>query len=166
MNLKWFSGAQPIDLSHDEKLQIINLFQEQTGEVYTIHSLNCLQIPSWEGNVLLKDELSNSIEGVFWSHPIGQNTVRIAAFVLSERVQNQGIGTSIWEFCCSQFNQQGYEHLILEVRGDNLRAISFYERKGLTINETLIGYYSSGPGYSMKGSLSKVQTDSKIEPRL
>lgn len=166
MSLQWNVSSRPIDLSQEHKLQIINLFQEQTGEKYTIHSLNCLQIPSWEGNLILENEQSNSIEGVFWSHPIGTNTVRVAAFVLSKEVQSQGIGTRIWEHCSKLFSQKGFSKIVLEVRGDNQRAISFYQRKGLKINETLLGYYSSGPGYSMEGLLSNVQADSKIQSKL
>lgn len=153
MNLEWITGRRPSELSSQEKVQVIDLFEKQTGEQYTIHSLNALNIPEWFGNLLLRDSKTNSIKGVFWSHPVGHESVRIAAFVLSNETQNQGIGASIWRHCVNLFFDHGYQTLRLEVRSDNERALSFYQHRGLTISETLTGYYAAGPGYLMTGWL-------------
>lgn len=153
MNLQWTTGRRPSELSTQEKMQVIDLFEKQTGEQYTIHSLNSLNIPEWFGNLLLRDSVTNSIKGVFWSHPVGQESVRIAAFVLSNETQNQGIGTNIWSHCVNLFSEHGYQSLRLEVRSDNERALSFYQHRGLNISETLTGYYAAGPGYLMTGRL-------------
>ena len=153
MNLEWTIGCRPSELSPHEKMQVIDLFEKQTGEQYTIHSLNSLNIPEWYGNLLLRDSITKTIKGVFWSHPVGHESVRIAAFVLSDETQNQGIGTSIWSHCVNLFLEQGYQTLRLEVRSDNERALSFYQHRGLIISETLTGYYAAGPGYLMTGRL-------------
>jgi len=160
MNLEWTPGCRPSELSIEEKVQVIDLFEKQTGERYTIHSLNALVIPEWYGNLLLRDSFTNSIKGVFWSHPVGYESVRIAAFVLANDTQNQGIGTSIWKHCVNLFSNHGYQTLRLEVRSDNERALSFYHHKGLVISETLTGYYAAGPGYLMTGSLPSMQSAS------
>ena len=152
MSWSWELSIPPIELQLHEKNDIIELFLEETDEIYSIHSLNCLQIPKWEGNVVLKNE-DKQITGVFWSHPVGLHTVRIAAFVLHRQFQNKGIGSNIWQHMIDTFQALGFKEIILEVRADNEQALSFYQQRGMNIIRTLEGYYSAGLGYSMKGDL-------------
>ena len=50
---------------------------------------------------------------------------------------------------------EGYTHVQLEVKANNTGAQRFYNQRGLQVEQTLEGYYQSGLGYMMKGSLPR-----------
>ena len=53
--------------------------------------------------------------------------------------------------------QKGSGALQLEVKAENTGAQRFYERRGLSVEQELKGYYQSGLGYMMRGPLKPPQ---------
>ena len=49
-------------------------------------------------------------------------------------------------------------------RQDNLDAQRFYQRRGLSIQQELVGYYQSGLGYMMRGPLESPHVEKNYSP--
>lgn len=52
------------------------------------------------------------------------------AFQIYEKFQNQGLGKSSFAYILTYIYESGCSHILLEVRGDNTKAIHIYERFG------------------------------------
>ena len=150
--LAWVPCPTPSELTGTDCQTVLDLFWNETGEVYTETSVRLLPIPEWPGNLMLIDQASPqpTIEGVLWATPFKDDIVRIAAFVLHDRHQGQGWGSRVWAKFVESMLQEGYGQVQLEVKAANHRAQSFYQRRGLTVQTELVGYYSSGLGYMMR----------------
>ena len=152
----WTLGTQPVHLSQTQVNQLITLFKEETGEVYSEHSIRHLPIPQWGGNLFLKhvDATDDRIYGVIWSTPFQADIVRVAAFVISKVCQNQGYGSQAWNLFTIAALEAGFQHVQLEVKADNEGAQRFYQRRNMSVQRRLDDYYSSGLGFMMKGPLA------------
>ena len=158
-HLQWVKGTEPLKLTPQHCQQVLALFLNETGEVYSPASVRHLPIPSWGGNLILVDleeAEPRTIRGVLWATPFKDDIVRIAAFVIAAEHQNNGFGGQAWRFFSQAAIEGGYRHVQLEVKADNTAAQRFYQRRSLEIKVPLEGYYQSGLGYMMRGPLGLV----------
>jgi len=153
--MAWVPCDEPRHLSDQECQDVLKLFLEETGEQYVESSVRHLPIPAWGGNMKLVDLSLNQppIEGVLWATPFMDDIVRVAAFVVHRRHQSKGFGSQAWSQFTQHATEAGFVRVQLEVKAANTRAQSFYVQRGLTVQDSLIGYYASGPGYMMRGPL-------------
>jgi len=153
--MAWVPCDEPRHLSEQECQDVLKLFLEETGEQYVESSVRHLPIPAWGGNMKLVDLSLNQppIEGVLWATPFMDDIVRVAAFVVHRRHQSKGFGSQAWSQFTQHATEAGFVRVQLEVKAANTRAQSFYVQRGLTVQDSLIGYYASGPGYMMRGPL-------------
>lgn len=154
-SMAWVPCDEPRHLSDQECQDVLKLFLEETGEQYVESSVRHLPIPAWGGNMKLVDLSLNQppIEGVLWATPFMDDIVRVAAFVVHRRHQSKGFGSQAWSQFTQHATEAGFVRVQLEVKAANTRAQSFYVQRGLTVQDSLIGYYASGPGYMMRGPL-------------
>ena len=152
MSCNWILGPEPSKLSNIQVEMIRRLFLEETGEVYIPESIRTLPVPDWQGNLLLTDD-EGEIRGVMWSTPFKDDTIRIVAFVIDSSNRGRGLGSVAWEKVVDVAKNLGKSHIQLEVKADNEFAIQFYVNRGLKIKKELVGYYSSGLGYMMRGEI-------------
>lgn len=155
-SMAWVPCDEPRHLSDQECQDVLKLFLEETGEQYVESSVRHLPIPAWGGNMKLVDLSLNQppIEGVLWATPFMDDIVRVAAFVVHRRHQSKGFGSQAWSQFTQHATEAGFVRVQLEVKAANTRAQSFYVQRGLTVQDSLIGYYASGPGYMMRGPLA------------
>ncbi len=156
-NLHWIEGIEPLNLTPQHCQQVLTLFLNETGEVYSPASVRHLPIPSWGGNLVLVDLEENeprTIQGVLWATPFKDDIVRIAAFVIASDHQDKGMGGAAWRLFSKAAFEKGYRQVQLEVKAENTAAQRFYIRRFLEIKLPLEGYYQSGLGYMMRGPIS------------
>lgn len=153
--MEWVPCPSPSDLTSSECQTVLDLFWNETGEVYSETTVRLLPVPAWSGNMMLvnKEHEQPVIEGVLWATPFKDDIVRIAAFVLHRRHQGKGWGTLAWERFVKTMVDEGYGQVQLEVKAANHRAQAFYQQRGMSIQRELVGYYASGLGYMMRGPL-------------
>lgn len=152
----WIQGIEPKHMSPDACRQVLSLFLKETGEQYSDASVRHLPIPNWEGNLILKEETQSDespIIGLLWATPFMDDIVRVAAFVIHSERQGSGLGSEAWNRFVDAALKAGYKRVQLEVKATNTRAQRFYQRRGLTVQKNLEGYYQSGLGYMMRGPL-------------
>ena len=152
----WTQGIEPQNMSKVACGQVLTLFLNETGEVYSETSVRHLPIPNWEGNLILRDDSHSGegpIIGLLWATPFMDDIVRIAAFVIHSKQQGAGLGSEAWNRFVDAALKAGYKRVQLEVKAANTRAQRFYQRRGMTVQKKLEGYYQSGMGYMMRGPL-------------
>jgi len=69
---------------------------------------------------------------------------RLYNIVINPSLHGRGIGSKLIEACQKETIRHGCSSITLEVRTDNRRAISFYQRHGFIRVKTAPGYYSDG----------------------
>lgn len=156
--MAWVPGPSPKSLASGQIRDVVELFLHETGEVYAEASVVSLPIPEWNGNLVYVDTEQaepRTIHGVLWATPFKDGIVRVAAFVLRKDHQNHGHGGQAWHMFQRAAVDEGYTHVQLEVKANNTGAQRFYNQRGLQVEQTLEGYYQSGLGYMMKGSLPR-----------
>ena len=152
MDARWCLGPSPKSLD-DANIEIIKqLFLDQTGERYNGASVRSLPIPEWGGNLVLLDT-NNMIRGLLWANKFNEKRVRVVAFAIDSEFKGNGFGSQGWDLLVEAARGDGHSEIQLEVRGDNQFAMDFYRRRGLKIFTTLEGYYKSGIGYVMRGTI-------------
>lgn len=152
----WTQGIEPQHMTSVACRQVLTLFLNETGEQYSDASVRYLPIPNWEGNLILKDETQSGespIIGLLWATPFMDDIVRVAAFVIHSEFQGNGLGSEAWNQFVDASLKAGYKRVQLEVKASNKRAQRFYQRRGMTVQKKLEGYYQSGLGYMMRGPL-------------
>ena len=88
------SGQALLDLHPQAVNDVINLFRNETGEVYAEASVRHLPIPVWDANLVLVDldqDQPFTIQGVM-GDPFKDDIVRVAAFVIASKHQGKGVG--------------------------------------------------------------------------
>ena len=152
----WQQGIEPKNMTSAACNQILTLFFTETGERYTEASVRHLPIPNWKGNLILTDASNDgppAVLGLLWATPFKDDIVRVAAFVIDSSYQGLGLGSLAWNRFVEAALNAGYRRVQLEVKANNIRAQRFYERRGMTVQKHLEGYYQSGLGYMMQGPL-------------
>ena len=165
--MAWVPGKRPLDYTSNDVKRVMELFLHETGERYAEASLRHLPIPEWDANLVLinlDEQPSSNIRGVLYGTPFKDDIIRVAAFVISEEHQRKGLGGQAWRRLCVEAWKKGFRRVQLEVKADNLDAQRFYERRGLKIQQELVGYYQSGLGYMMQGPLSNPSAEKDYSP--
>mgnify|MGYP001363085298 FL=1 len=155
-SMAWLQGGSLLDYTDEAVQDVINLFLNETGERYAEASVRHLPIPVWDANLVLVDldqEPPRTIQGVFFGTPFKENIVRVAAFVIAAKHQGNDHGTEAWNRFNKEVWMKGFRQVQLEVKAENTGAQRFYQRRGLTVQTELNGYYQSGLGYMMRGPL-------------
>ena len=155
-SMAWIPGQALLDLHPLAVNDVINLFRNETGEVYAEASVRHLPIPVWDGNLVLVDldqDQPFTIQGVMWATPFKDDIVRVAAFVIAAKHQGKALGTEAWQRFSKEAWRKGFRQVQLEVKADNTNAQRFYTRRGMTVRQELHGYYQSGLGFMMRGPL-------------
>lgn len=156
-NIQWVYGIEPQLMPDAWRERIVELFLQETGELYADVSLSALNIPKWEGNLLLVDQETypeaSSLHGLLWSLPFLESGIRIAAFVVSRQHQSKGLGGKAWTHLLQHAQSLGKETIQLEVKAENTRAQKFYRLRGMEVVKQIEHYYQSGPGLVMKGTI-------------
>ncbi len=156
-SLDWIQGGSLLDYTSEAVQDVIDLFLNETGERYAEASVRHLPIPVWDANLVLVDleqEPPRTIQGVFFGTPFKDNIVRVAAFVIAAEHQGSDHGTEAWNRFNKEVWKKGFRQVQLEVKANNTGAQRFYQRRGLTVQSELKGYYQSGLGYMMRGPIS------------
>ena len=149
---RWCLGPTPRTLD-DSNIEIVRqLFLDQTGERYARESVRTLPIPEWGGNLVLLDS-NNMLRGLLWANKFSKDRVRIVAFAIDSDYKGRGYGAQAWDLLVEASRGDGHKEIQLEVRADNEFAIEFYKRRGLETISVLEGYYQSGIGYVMRGTI-------------
>jgi ribosomal-protein-alanine acetyltransferase len=79
---------------------------------------------------------------------------RLYNIAVTPRIQGKGLGTQLLKECELEAARRQCDVLSLEVRSDNRSAITFYEKHGYKIEDTLPDYYEDGAsGYKMTKKL-------------
>ncbi len=154
MNPHWIIGKSPKILDSSVIENIKQLFLQETGEVYFEGSIRSLPIQDWGGNLLLVDRNnSNRIKGLLWATKFSKERARIVAFAIDKELQGQGFGSEAWNLFIQACVEDGHSEVQLEVKADNKSAIDFYRKRGLKVIDKLEGYYQSGLGLVMRGTV-------------
>ena len=158
--MAWLPGLRPLDYNSAAVTEVIRLFKQETGEQYAEASVRHLPIPQWDGNlglVDLEEDEPRTIQGVFFGTPFMDDIVRVAAFVIAREHQGHALGSTAWQRFNAEAWRKGFRRVQLEVKAENTGAQRFYERRGLSVEQLLEGYYQSGLGYMMRGPLKPPQ---------
>ena len=167
VHMAWVPGGRPLDYTAKHLEHVLTLLLQETGERYAEASLRHLPIPEWDANLILVDldeEQPRGIHGVLYGTPFKGDIVRVAAFVVSKEHQRKSLGGQAWDRFCNEAWAKGFRHVQLEVKADNLDAQRFYQRRGLSIQQELVGYYQSGLGYMMRGPLESPHAEKNYSP--
>lgn len=156
-DIQWVYGLKPESMTSQWRQKIIDLFHNETQEVYHESSLLKLSIPEWDGNLMLIDRDTypdaSSLKGILWCKPFMDDSVRVVAFVLDEEFQSLGHGSKAWKYMTTRLKNQGKNHIQLEVKCSNLEAQKFYRNRGMEIIRRIDLYYKTEHGYMMRGNL-------------
>jgi len=90
-------------------------------------------------------ELGSTVAGaayVLWRKRHG--AARLYNIAVDPHFQGMKLGAKLLEECELEAARRGCRAMTLEVRQDNERAITFYERKGFTVTRSLPDYYEDG----------------------
>ncbi len=156
-DIQWVYGLKPESITIEWRDRIRELFLSETDETYKDSSLLALNIPEWEGNLMLIDRdkypEASSLKGVLWSKPFKTESTRIVAFVIDKEFQSKGYGSRAWSFMKKSMKKMGIKYIQLEVKCSNTKAQEFYRERGMEIISRIDMYYKNEHGYMMKGNL-------------
>ena len=156
-DIQWVYGLKPESLTIEWRDRIRELFLSETDEIYKDSSLLALNIPEWDGNLMLIDRdkypEASSLKGVLWSKPFMAESTRIVAFVIDKEFQSKGYGSRAWSYMQKKMKEMGIKYIQLEVKCSNTKAQEFYRERGMEIISRIDMYYKNEHGYMMKGNL-------------
>ena len=135
-----------------ERLENIRrLIVQTTGESYRIERLRELPLDGDFGRWVLSD--GNMDFGILWAMRLSDNCARVLAFSVDENLQGNGIGAEGWRHFALAAKGCGIRSVQLEVRQDNVPAITMYHRRGLRPRGCISGFYRGYDGWLMLGPL-------------
>jgi len=156
-DIQWVYGLKPESITVEWRDRIRELFLAETSEVYSDSSLLSLNIPEWDGNLMLIDRSSypdaSSLKGLLWSKPFKEDSTRVVAFVIEKGFQSNGHGGRAWSYMQKKMRGLGKKFVQLEVKCSNIKAQEFYRARGMEIVSRIDMYYKYEHGYMMRGRL-------------
>ncbi|BAB60382.1 N-terminal acetyltransferase complex subunit [ARD1] [Thermoplasma volcanium GSS1] len=104
-------------------------------------------------------QISDKIVGYIVAMPLNSQEIDIESIATDPDFRKRSIGTRLIARIENESKSLGYRNIILEVRKENIEAISFYSRLGFNIKEFIVNYYEeyyrgSRDAYRMVKSLS------------
>ncbi len=131
--------------------RICDLIRQTTGEVYNINRLRNLPLNEEFGRWVLSDGKNDL--GILWAMKLSNNCARVLAFSVSLQLQGDGNGAEGWRHFARSAKASGIREVQLEVRQDNVAAITMYQRRGLHPKGYISGFYRGNDGWLMRGPL-------------
>ena len=74
--------------------------------------------------------VDNNNIGSAWLETVDENTVKLGIFIAEEKYRNRNYGTKAIENLLCFAKDKGYKNVILNVRINNIRAYSLYQKLG------------------------------------
>jgi len=126
----------------NDTFPVIKLASETLPETYNPALFNYFYETYPEG--FLVAELHHKIIGFLVGVKTQPNIVRIPMLSVNETYQRQGIGSTLLNQFQKEMQLQNIKLIELEVRTDNIKAISFYKKHNFKIIETIPKFYQNG----------------------
>jgi ribosomal protein S18 acetylase RimI-like enzyme len=105
----------------------------------SLHRL--LKSPTADCLVAQKEQVSGAAVMLYRK---GSKRARLYSVSVSPATSGQGIGALILSACNDAAKARNCDHIRLEVRQSNIRAISLYERSGFCVIGEKLSYYDDG----------------------
>ena len=156
-DIQWVFGLKPEQMTLEWRDRVRELFLQETNEIYKDSSIISLEIPEWNGNLMLIDRETYpapiSLKGILWCKPFLEDSVRVVAFVIIKELQSMGFGSKAWNLMTQKVKNNSKKYVQLEVKCSNKRAQEFYRTRGMEIISRIDMYYKNEHGFSMRGLL-------------
>jgi ribosomal protein S18 acetylase RimI-like enzyme len=149
--LNWIPSPSLKEWSRGRLQNIRELILETTGETYEIERLQNLPLNDEFGRWILTD--GERDQGILWVMRLSNQCARVLAFSVANELQGNGIGARGWQKFAIAAKALGIRTVQLEVRQDNVVAISMYHRRGLRPKGRIVGFYRGHDGWLMRGPL-------------
>ena len=131
----------------------------KTSDIHQIVSLEKRVLGQSLGEAFLLQEIENNPQSIYWVCEINHEIVgyigfrftdekaEMMNFVVSERFQGKGIGTTLMEEAEQSLKAAKVKTIILEVRKSNEKAQRFYQRQAFEYLLTRKNYYDHEDAY-------------------
>ena len=120
--------------------RILEIASNSLSEYYTQGLIMDLY-DEWPHAFLVYD-VGGRIQGFIIGSRFSPTEARILILAVEERYRNLGIGGALMRAFLALCGRENFMSVKLEVRTDNVTAISFYKRLGFVITSRLKAYYS------------------------
>ena len=120
---------------------VIKLASKTLPEQYSPSLFNYFYETFTEGFIVA--EKNHKIIGFIIGVTTTPNIAKILMLAVEEPVRKQKIGTELLNKFLEQISLKNIKHIELEVRTDNKKAITFYEKLGFIINEKIPEFYQN-----------------------
>lgn len=168
VRLSWSLNSSQKTWSEKKIQSAYKLILDTTGEAYSLDRLRMLPLATDFGNWVLQEKDGGAeIKGLLWVMKISDFTCRVLVFSVNSLLQRKGFGTAAWSLFSKKALDLGFESVQLEVRVDNLQAISMYMHWGLKPVGVITKYYRDSDAWLMQGLLRSTerQNDALSRPR-
>ena len=149
--LNWIPANSLKGWSRNRMENACELILETTGESFNVDRLRNLPLDEKFGLWVLSDGRSDF--GILWAMKLSNSCARVLAFSVSTQLQGKGNGAEGWRLFARAAKSIGIREVQLEVRQDNVAAITMYRHRGLRPKGFISGYYRGQDGWLMRGPL-------------
>ncbi|MCL2711837.1 MAG: GNAT family N-acetyltransferase [Methanomassiliicoccaceae archaeon] len=115
-----------------------SLDQSYKPEMFTYFHLQ------WPRGQLVVCDFSGRPIGFLCASKIDERHAKIMLFAVDKDYRSMGLGSKLLIALRQAAIMSGMDHISLEVRPSNMRAINFYKRHGFVATEILKQYYTDG----------------------
>ncbi len=119
---------------------VMKISQNTLSERYS-HDLMMEIYQSWPDGFLVY-ESAGKIYGFLAGRKMTQSDARVLMLATEEDYRSRGIGGELLDNFVNTCQVYGFINIRLEVRTDNSRGISFYQKHGFMVTSILRNYYS------------------------
>ena len=98
----------------------------------------------WPRGQLVACDFSGRPVGFIFSSKVSGSHARIMMFAVDRDFRSMGLGSRLLIRFRQEAMMNGMNHISLEVRPSNMRAVNFYKRHGFVPTEILRNYYNDG----------------------
>ncbi len=149
--LSWIPAISLKEWNNERLQNIRQLIVQTTGESYRVERLKELPLDENFGRWVLSD--GNLDLGILWAMRLSNDCARVLAFSVDQKLQGNGVGAEGWRHFARAAKECGIRTVQLEVRQDNMPAITMYHRRGLRPKGRVSGFYRGYDGWLMLGPL-------------
>jgi ribosomal protein S18 acetylase RimI-like enzyme len=129
--------VQPQDI-----FSVIKIAYDTLSERYSPVLFNRFYETSPEG--FLVAELHHKIVGFIIGFQTTPDIARITILSVTHPYRKKGVGTALIQSFLNEMMKLHIKHVDLEVNTQNTDAITFYEKHGFVVTDTIRGFYQSG----------------------
>jgi [ribosomal protein S18]-alanine N-acetyltransferase len=131
-------------MNEDDIIQVVKLESEHLGQTlgaaFFLNELTYHPSPYY-----LVYELGKEIIG-YIGYRLHEKQAEMMNFVVKENYQHQGYGSALFEQSLEYFKINNIKTISLEVRKNNFKARSFYEKQGFIMSHIKYKYYDHEDG--------------------